>query len=213
MTKLTLHQLPPSPNNVKVRLALKLKGLDHDVVDYAGFDGREALVAATGQPLTPVLVDGERSVYDSYGILRYLDANWPEPRLFFDTREEQREVETWENLARNGLSPALGIALGAVIEGANDPAPFEMAERLTNELAPRIEAALENSEYLVGGRLSAADLTVASFLAPSIIDPAQAPEGSLIHAIASRVRLSGRFQKTRAWALGVLAIGQETAAV
>jgi|GEM_PF-966553 len=214
MTTLTLHLLPPSPNNAKVMLAMKLKGLDHEVVEYHGFDGREALVEATGQPLTPVLIDGDRKVYDSFAIMRYLDANWPnEPRLFFDTRDEQRAVETWENFARNGLAPALVVALNAVFSGDDDPAPFATSERLTNELAVRIETALESSDYLVGGRISAADLTVATFLAPSVIDPESVPEASPVRAIASRVRLSGRFPRTHAWARGILAIGQEQPAV
>lgn len=213
MTKLVLHTLPPSPHNTKIRLALKLKGLAYEAHELTGFDGREALVEATGQPLSPVLIDDGKKIYDSFGIIRYLDANWPEPRLFFEGRDEMRAVETWENFVRNGVGPALGMALMAVIEGDMQSPAFATSEKLYNEFAVRVEDALAGSEYLVGGRLSAADLTVAPFMAPAIVAPESQPEQSPMRGIASRVRLSGRYQRTHAWAQRIMALEAEPAAV
>lgn len=213
MSKLVLHTLPPSPHNTKVRLALKVKGLDYEAHELTGFDGREALVAATGQPLSPVLIDDGKKVYDSFGIIRYLDANWPEPRLFFDTREEMRAVETWENFVKNGVGPALGMALMAVIEGDMTSDAFATSEKLYNELAVRVEDALAGGEYLVGGRLSAADLTVAPFMAPAVVDPASQPEQSPMRGIASKVRLSGKYPRTQAWTQRIMALDGQPAPV
>ena len=63
MNNLKLYTLPLSPYNIKVRLALKLKGLTFESVEYAGFDDREEVVKVSGQPLTPVLTDGDKAIY------------------------------------------------------------------------------------------------------------------------------------------------------
>ena len=90
----TLYQLSPSPNSIKVRLALGLKQIPCTLQDTNPAD-RTALVALSGQSLTPVLTDGDRVIYDSYAILRYLDANNPKagPRLFSNERSEHKEIE------------------------------------------------------------------------------------------------------------------------
>ncbi|MEZ5979979.1 MAG: glutathione S-transferase family protein [Planctomycetota bacterium] len=213
MTRLTLHLLPPSPNNKKVLLALKLKGLDFDTVLYNGFDGREAIVEATGQPLTPVLEDDGKRVYDSYGIMRYLDANFGGPKLYASTRGGMREIERWEDLARNGIAPLMGLVLGMAIEGKVDADRAALANRTLNQLAVRIEDALQNSPYLMGDEPNAADLTLAPFVGPATVDPEKLDKGTLFRFVAENLRLSARFAKTHAWVERVMAIDREPAKV
>ncbi|MCA8971790.1 MAG: glutathione S-transferase family protein [Planctomycetes bacterium] len=205
MSTLRLLTLPPSPHNTKVRLALELKGLDYEPHAFEGFDGRDAIVEASGQPLTPVLIDGDRKVYDSFGIVRYLDANWPEPKLFPTTREGMREVEGWERFALNGVGPVLGMILGQAIAGTDDKATIALADRLLQESAARVEAALAGKQWLVGDTIGAADITVAPFLAPGVLDENHHDAGSFLRFVTDRYRLSPRFPMTRAWVTRVMA--------
>ena len=78
---LELYQIGGSPNNVRVRIALGFKGLAYDTWDLPMETGqfpfdRSRLVELSGQPRTPVLKHGEVVIFDSGGILRYLEANF-----------------------------------------------------------------------------------------------------------------------------------------
>lgn len=213
MTKLILHTLPPSPFNAKVRLALNLKGIDYDTVLVQGFDGREAIVEATGQPLTPVIIDGDRKIFDSFAILRYLDANFGGPRLYSNTREGMREIERWEDLSRNGYGPALGLMLNMVIEGKQDADTIALVNRLFDQLTVRVEQALENNAYLTGDAISAADLAIAPFIHFAASDPESSPEKSLGRAVSAVLHLGPRHVHTRTWVEGVMAHDQAASAV
>ncbi|MBL4844641.1 MAG: glutathione S-transferase family protein [Planctomycetes bacterium] len=211
MTGLTLLTLPPSPHNTKVRLALKLKALDFETV-LVGFEDRSAVVERSGQPLTPVLIDGERVVYDSFGIMRYLDANWPEPRLFSEEREKQREIEAWERFAVAELGGALGLVAGQLFSGKIDDEATRQAQKLLDALPERVEDALADSDYLMGARPNAADLTVMPFLIYAATSPTEYPEGTPMRFVAERLELSARFTLTRAWIERVRAIDLAPAA-
>ncbi len=198
MADLTLLTLPPSPFNTKVRLALGVKGLEYDTVACSGFDGREAMVEATGQPLTPVLKHEGRSIYDSFGIVRYLDANFEGPRLFRDSREGMRDIEGWENLTRFGLGPVLGQIINGLMDGKS-PADLEPFNKMYNEFMPRVEAALEQRAFLVDSEISTADLAIAPFAHFGLVDTSTLDPQSLPGMITGVLRLSPRFAKIREW--------------
>ncbi|QDU82974.1 Glutathione S-transferase GstB [Planctomycetes bacterium Pla163] len=213
MTKLVLHTLPPSPFNTKVRLALSFKGLDYDTVEVHGFDGREAIVEATGQPLTPVIVDGDRKVFDSFAILRYLDANFDGPRLYSNTREGMREIERWEDLSRNGYGPALGLMLNMVISGEQNADTITLVNKLFDQLTVRVEQALEKNAFLTGDAITAADLAIAPFIHFASSDPESSPEKSLGRAVSTVLHLGARHARTRAWVERVMAYDRTASAV
>src|SRR5690606_33463900 len=142
-----------------VRLALGLKGIPcrRVTVDPAN---RGPVVELSGQPLTPVLLDGDRVVYDSYAILRYLDANYPEgPRLFSPDRDTQRAIEAWELSARTEVSQFVTITFGQLFSPTKDPAELARANELLAEQGARFEEELADQSYLLGEQPTAADLT------------------------------------------------------
>lgn len=119
MTMLTLHELSPSPNNTKVRMALRYKQLDFEAREIDRMD-RSALVEISGQEMSPVLEDPVRGVVlpDSEAILQYLEANYREsPRLFPSDKAERRVCEGFkreldQRLAQHWLNPfffAIGV--------------------------------------------------------------------------------------------------------
>lgn len=101
-----LIQIPFSHNCVKVRVALAFKGLKYETQDIAPMD-RAAVVAASGQGLVPVIVDGGRTIVDSTAILLYLEERHPHPPLLpsdADARAESLILEDWADQAFMALS-------------------------------------------------------------------------------------------------------------
>lgn len=205
MSDLTLYNLGPSPNNVKVRLALGLKELQAEIVDIDPMD-RSEVVRVSGQPLTPVLVDRGRVVYDSYGILRYLDANFDGPKLFDDTRERQQEIERWELFTRTEIGPVVGMIFGQFFAPEKSDRQIADANQLLFERTEKLETALASNDYLMGDAPNAADLSVASFVGLSILDTARFEAGSIQHFFAEHFRLTDARPRTAAWTERVMAL-------
>jgi glutathione S-transferase len=184
---LKLYDLGPSPNNIKVRCALAYKKLPYErvAVDPAN---REAVVKVSGQPLTPVLLHGDTVVFDSYAILRYLDANFPEtPRLFSADRATLKSIEQWELFARTEAGPGISAAFGQMRASTPDPEALKRANDVVGRAASRVEETLaDKGEWLVGGSgPSAADLTVGTMLFL----------GAVTDAAVKRIPAWGFFQK------------------
>jgi len=127
-----LIQIPFSHNCVKVRVALALKGVSYATQDIAPMD-RASVVAASGQGLVPVLVDGPRAIADSTAILLYLEERHPDPPLTpreAAARAECLILEDWADQAFMAISRR--IAYGYILDRPgrlaslffpNDPAP------------------------------------------------------------------------------------------
>lgn len=95
---MTMHlfELAPSPNSIKARLALRLKDLEFECTSIERGD-RTAVLKASGQEMTPVLLSDNLVITDSEAILHYLDANFPgTPRLFPITVQDRRACEAWK---------------------------------------------------------------------------------------------------------------------
>jgi glutathione S-transferase len=201
--KLTLHEVSGSPNNIKVRIALGYKGLTYDriPVDFSeGFPGnRDAVIAASTQARTPVLVDGDRSLFDSGAILRYLDCNFPDtPRLYSDDYARMGEIEEWEMYGKTELGAPLGMMFGQAMSPEPDLAVCKQASGLLNEATGRIETALENSPFVLGDAMSAADVVTAPAVLLSLLPEGEG--GSPIHAFfQAHLHLGDGRDRTREW--------------
>jgi len=197
---LTLYQLPPSPNNIKVRVALGIKGIAAEHVDFGLGADRSQVVEVSGQPLTPTIKHGDTVLFGSGAILRYLDANFRDqgPRLFSETQEGMREIEAWESWANGEFAGAFLHVARQFFSGQDDPAATQLANELLRELTPKIEAALETNDFLMGDAPTAADATLYPWASYTAIDPG-VPEGSPAAFFASRIQLPAEFAKTRAW--------------
>jgi glutathione S-transferase len=101
-----LIQIPFSHNCVKVRVALSFKGVKYETLDIAPMD-RASVVAASGQGLVPVIVDGDRAIADSTAILLYLEERHPHPPLLPSQAEARAEcliLEDWADQAFMALA-------------------------------------------------------------------------------------------------------------
>ena len=70
-----------SPNCWRIKMALQHKGLVAETVPWR-FVEKDA-IAFSGQKSVPVLVDGDKTISDSWVIAEYLEATYPDaPSLF-----------------------------------------------------------------------------------------------------------------------------------
>jgi glutathione S-transferase len=205
MADLHLYELPPSPNNVRVRLALKFKGLDYEDHVVPFDSDRSEIVELSTQPLTPVLKHKDAVVFDSGAILRYLDANFPDtPRLFSSDRDEMKNIESWEYFSRTQLIKPVGITFEQAFAPEPDMEQVALARALLQEHTAGIEEALAGGPWLLGQRMTAADLFAAPLVA-LIRSPADSPVG-VIKFFGQHFELGEGREKTGAWVDRALAL-------
>jgi len=203
----TLYQLRLSSNNIKIRIALNYKGIPFERVDVDPQD-RSDVVKVSGQPLTPVLVHGDRVMFDSASILRYVDANFREgPRLFTSDYDGMKTIEKWETWARTELVQAFYIVMGQFRSpvGERNPAESKRATDMLHEMTGKIEAQLEKTAWLAGDTMTAADITAAPLVNPAIVTPEQAGNDPRLKFYTENIRLGDGRERTREWVKKVMA--------
>lgn len=198
-----LYELTGSPNNVKIRLALDVKGLEYDriPIDFDEYPGDRTLpVGVSGQPLLPVLKHGKTVIYDSRGILRYLDANFPDTHSLFSSEYQgMKLIEEWEAYSMNQIGPAIGMMFGQVMSGEPDPAACAEASRMLNMATARIETALEKGNYLMGDSIKAPDVICAPAVFLATLPAAADASGPIHAAFRKNLILGEGRERTRDW--------------
>lgn len=160
---LVLYRAPFSTNVERVALALAHKGLAARsvTIDYRD---RSEVERISGQPLVPVLVDGDVVVHDSTRILEYLEESHPERPLFPAHAARRAEMTIFIDWF-NEVWKAAPNAIESELSGAS-PRRERLAE-LQALLQRRVDlfaALLADRDYLLGDSLSAADCAVFPFL-------------------------------------------------
>jgi glutathione S-transferase len=183
-----LYRAPFSTNVERVALALAHKGLAVESVwiDYAD---RSQVERVSGQPLVPVLVDGDEVVVDSMAIVRHLEESHPEPPLYPAGRARREEMlvfidwfnhvwKVWPNSIEAGRAVE---ECSAAMAGALD----------------RFEAMLDGRDHLMGDEFSAADVCAFPFLKFALLrDPEDDEEFHLV--LERHQRLNGH-ERLAAW--------------
>ena len=152
-------------NNIKVRVALGYKDIPYTFRKIDPSD-RSEILRLSGQRLTPILVHGDRVLFDSAAILRYLEANFPgRAPLFGASIEEQWAIEDWELFARYTLAgPMMEVVHHRRSGGKVDDAMQARSAASFAESARRLAKGLAGRQWLVGGTMTAADVTAAAVM-------------------------------------------------
>lgn len=135
-----LIQIPFSHNCVKVRVALRLKGLPYETLDIPPMD-RSAPRRASGQGLVPVLEDGGRAVHDSTAILLHLEERYPDPPLLpSDSRERAAclILEDWADATFMAASRRIAYVRALRTRGAIERLFFPRERGLSRWIRGRI---------------------------------------------------------------------------
>jgi glutathione S-transferase len=157
-----------SPFVRKVAAYAAEKGIEIDLQPTGFPNPTPEFSAASPFKKMPALVDGDYSLADSSAIIHYLEAKYPEPEMIpADPRERGRVI--WFDEFADTLLFACGgkiffnkVVAPRFLGREGDLAVAEAAER--EELPPLLdylERVIPESGYLVGDRLTLADLSVA----------------------------------------------------
>jgi glutathione S-transferase len=209
MADITMWNLGPSPNNMKVRIALNYKGIPFDTVEVAFMDEeRAAVVEVSGQPLTPVIKHGDAVVYDSRAILRYLDNNFRDtPSLFATDRPTMMALEQEEDYGRNKIGEPVGMVFGqAIAEDGPDISVCAQASQMIHAATAPYEERLQNQDFLMGDHMTVVDVTAAPLVSYSMVPrEAGGPENPLVQCFIDNFSLGDGRDKTREWVGRVMA--------
>ncbi len=191
-----LYRARFSTNVERVALALAHKGLEVESVVIT-YEDRSPVLEVSGQPLVPVLVDGDEVIPDSVRILRHLEERYPEPPLF--PRDPARRAEL--DVFLEWFNEVWKVAPNAIEDALEREQPDH--ERVARHGA-RMRARLDVFEELLDGRdhlfgeFSAADCAAFPVLKyGKLSDPA---DDELFHRIlADHLRLDGGHPRLSDW--------------
>lgn len=196
--KLRVHRIPHSTNVERVALTCGLKGLEVDWVDHDPSD-RSTIRAVSGQNLVPVLeADGE-VVTDSPRILRWLDARYPEPRLFPDPGDGFREVDAFVDFFNQVWKAPPNRIYAELAEPEPDEARVAASSEQMVAWLVGLEALLNGRDFLFGDAVTAADIVAFPFLKFGAIDLPPDDTDRFHQILAERLRIAGRYPKLEAW--------------
>jgi glutathione S-transferase len=94
-----------SPNCWRSKMALKHKGLEFEAIPLR-FTEKDA-IAFSGQGLVPVLVDGKRTVHDSWQIALYLEEAYPQRPGLFEGAQSQALTEFFQHWVFRAIHSAM----------------------------------------------------------------------------------------------------------
>ena len=191
-----IYRIPFSTNVERVALVAGHKGLEIEWIEVEP-DDRGEVERVSGQPLVPVLVDGSRVVADSTEIIRYLEENYPEPRLFPADRARRAELEIFlEWFNRVWKRPPNEIDSERSKETPDEARIAELGRELAGALQV-FESLLEGRDYLFGD-FSAADCAAFPFLKYALLHDERDTEP--FHLILREFQdLGGRFPNVEGW--------------
>lgn len=154
-----------SPYVRKVRVYLAETGIAHGFVEVDAWQPVAELLALAPIGKVPVLErDDGSALFDSALLIEYLELLLPPERRLVPVVGEPR----WATLRWHALAHAVIDATVTRVLELRRPEPLRLAQRLAHEetrIARAIaasEAALDGRTYLVGDRLTLADLMLAS---------------------------------------------------
>jgi len=163
-----------SPFVRKVRVVLAEKGLDYQHEQVNPFAPPPGWRDISPLGRIPAFKDGDRVINDSSVICAYLERRFPKPALYPTDDYEYARALWFEEFADGGMTPVSGpkvffaLVLKPLMGGKSEPDPADVAaaEKCVAEDLPKfwdyLERELGDQEYFVGGRLTIADISVAS---------------------------------------------------
>jgi len=178
---LRLYRIPHSTNVERVALALAHKGIEAESVWIDPSDRREVR-RVSGQPLVPVLVDGDEVVADSTRILEYLEEHYQQRPLYPEDTAPRAEMEMfvdWFN--RVWKVPPNAIAAELVKAKPNEKRISGWGGKLRGRL-DLFERLLEDRGHLLAEDFSAADCVAFPFLKYAVL-PMPDGDDELFHRV------------------------------
>ncbi len=164
-----LHGADLSPFVRKVRFALAIKQIAHEQIPVIPFAKTDEFLALSPLGKIPVYQDGDLIIPDSSVIIDYLENTCPDPSIYPKDAAQRAQTLFLEEYADTNLGSALGTTFFQRFVRKNffkeEPDEAAIEKSINEELPPCLdyfEAQIGGQDYLVGGTLSIADISVAS---------------------------------------------------
>jgi glutathione S-transferase len=154
-----------SPFAWRVMLTLEVKGLAYEskLLEFSkGEHKTPAYLQLNPRGKVPTLKDGDFVVYESLAMMAYLDRKYPEPLIFGKTPEEaaliwQDVCECESYLVSAGDKVVRPMFFG---KGLDQVEQIQQAAQTIREELKSLDERLARSTWLVGGQISAADISL-----------------------------------------------------
>ena len=154
-----------SPFAWRVMLTLEVKGLAYEskLLEFSkGEHKTPAYLQLNPRGKVPTLKDGDFVVYESLAMMAYLDRKYPEPPIFGKTPEEaaliwQGVCECESYLVSAGDKVVRPMFFG---KGLDQVEQIQQAAQTIREEFKSLDERLARSTWLVGGQISAADISL-----------------------------------------------------
>jgi glutathione S-transferase len=192
-----VYTIPYSTNVERVALALAHKGIpaEQRIADPAD---RSEVRAVSGQPLVPVLVDGETILPDSPAILAYLERRYPSSPLYPSDTARRAEMDVfvdWFNRVWKGPPNEIDFELRGQ---APDHDRISGLARSMAESLDLFEAMLGGRDYLMDDVFTAADVVAFPFLKYALLSPASDDPDTFHQVLCDYQQLDGH-RRLEAW--------------
>jgi glutathione S-transferase len=202
-TAIRVHRIPFSTNVERIALACGIKGVSVEWVDHDPAD-RAALIELSGQPLTPVAEFGTDVVTDSPLILERLELEHPEPPLYPSEPVARARAELFVEWF-NGVWKTAPNALDA--DEPLPPGEVDAHAAAITAHTELLEALLADGPYLMGAKLTVADVVAYPFLRYTVDEPEPADTEQFHHILHERLS-AGSHPALDAWVERIAALPQ-----
>lgn len=167
-----LYYFPGSSSSRKVRITAALLGirLEEQLVDLpTGEHKKGKYLKINPNGLVPTLEDGDRLLWESNAIMQYLADLKPENNLLPREPMARADVTRWQCWEQAHWVPPLVIVIRENVfkplwGQSSDPSEIKRGEEAIHKVAPVLDGHLKERSYLLGDRLSLADISVAAIL-------------------------------------------------
>jgi glutathione S-transferase len=171
MMKLYYHPLSLNARKVRLAAALSHVDLDLELVDIAaGAHKSPGYLALNPNGLIPTLDDDGFVLWESNAIAQYVVSRGSAPDLFPSDPRTRADVSRWQLWdVAHWARPVQTLAFERMyrrLAGLGEPDEVAVARAIGefHQLASVLDARLDGRDYLVGGGLTLADLSIAAGL-------------------------------------------------
>jgi glutathione S-transferase len=126
------------------------------------------VLGAESDGQAPAFVDGDLFLNESRAIASYVASQAPKARLVGETLKEQAAIQRWQFFDALSFAPPLGTLIFERLlkprMGGGEPSETAIADGIARfePVAKVLDGELKGRDWLVGGRLTIADLTLAA---------------------------------------------------
>lgn len=182
--EIILYSFKRCPFAMRARMALHEKGIPFSVIEEDLKDFSPALKGLHPEAKVPVLVHGDRVVYESAIITEYIDETFPGPALMPTEAGERAEVRLWTYWC-NQIFKVSVDQLKYGTARFNEAECEGISDRIGSHLQ-KIESRLNVGRFLVTNQLTLADIHVFPFYRQ-------------LSRITPTPDVLGKFPKTHQW--------------